>query len=62
MIDPTPMKIFLDTADTELIKKYFSTGLIDGVTTNPTLFMKGVRNQDDLYKEFVVFVLKDICL
>ena len=27
------MKIFLDTADTELIKKYYGTGLIDGVTT-----------------------------
>ena len=46
MIDPTPMKIFLDTADTELIKKYFSTGLIDGVTTNPTLIMKSGRNPE----------------
>ena len=34
------MKIFLDTADTELIKKYYGTGLIDGVTTNPTLIRK----------------------
>ena len=29
------MKIFLDTADTDVIEKYFSTGLVDGVTTNP---------------------------
>ena len=29
------MKIFLDTADTEVIRKYFQTGLVDGVTTNP---------------------------
>ena len=34
------MKIFLDTADTYAIKDYFDTGLIDGVTTNPTLIMK----------------------
>ena len=30
------MKIFLDTADTDLIRSYYGTGLIDGVTTNPT--------------------------
>src|ERR1700679_2388695 len=34
------MKIFLDTANTELIKKWAHTGLIDGVTTNPTLLSK----------------------
>ena len=37
------MKIFLDTADTGVIEKYFSTGLVDGVTTNPTLIMKSGR-------------------
>jgi len=30
------MKIFLDTANTDDIKKWASTGLIDGVTTNPS--------------------------
>ena len=34
------MKLFLDTADTELIEKHFQTDLIDGITTNPTLIMK----------------------
>jgi transaldolase len=34
------MKIFLDTADIESIKKYRQTGLIDGLTTNPTLLSK----------------------
>ena len=29
------MKIFLDTAETDLIRKYYGTGLIDGITTNP---------------------------
>ena len=30
----------LDTADTGRIEEYYVTGLIDGVTTNPTLIMK----------------------
>jgi transaldolase len=34
------MKIFLDTANVELIKKWAQTGLIDGVTTNPTHLSK----------------------
>ena len=37
------MKIFLDTADTAVIEKHFSSGLIDGITTNPTLIMKSGR-------------------
>ncbi len=36
------MKIFLDTADYETIKKWFETGLVQGVTTNPShLFHAG---------------------
>lgn len=38
------MKIFLDTANTELIEKWAHTGLIDGVTTNPTLLSKENKN------------------
>jgi transaldolase len=34
------MKIFLDTANREVIKKWLPTGLIDGVTTNPSLLSK----------------------
>ena len=34
------MKIFLDTADTQAISDGYETGLIDGITTNPTLIMK----------------------
>ena len=41
------MKLFLDTADTELIEKHFQTDLIDGITTNPTLIMKSGRNPED---------------
>ena len=34
------MKIFLDTANLELIKKYAAWGIVDGVTTNPTWIAK----------------------
>jgi transaldolase len=34
------MKIFLDTANIELIKRWAHSGLIDGVTTNPTHLSK----------------------
>ena len=56
------MKIFLDTADTSEISKYFSTGLIDGVTTNPTLIMKSGRNPDDVYQEIKKIGVKDISM
>ena len=34
------MKIFLDTANIEDIKKYNDMGLLDGITTNPSLLAK----------------------
>ena len=37
------MKIFLDTADVSLIGSAYQTGLIDGVTTNPSLILKSGR-------------------
>ena len=37
------MKIFLDTADKDEIAKAYETGLIDGVTTNPTLILRSGR-------------------
>ena len=56
------MKLFLDTADTEVIKRHYSRGLIDGVTTNPTLIMKSGRNPDDVYQELVDLGLTDISM
>ena len=56
------MKIFLDTADTEIIKKYWSTGLIDGITTNPSLIMKSGRNPEDVYQELVDLGVPDISM
>ena len=37
------MKIFLDTADVDMIGSAYETGLLDGVTTNPTLILKSGR-------------------
>ena len=56
------MKIFLDTADTDIIKKYYGTGLIDGVTTNPTLIMRSGRDPEDVYQELQDIGLKDISM
>ena len=56
------MKLFLDTADTELIEKYYKTNLIDGVTTNPTLIMKSGRNPEDVYQELIDMGLDDVSM
>ncbi len=56
------MRIFLDTAETNLIKKHYSTGLIDGITTNPTLIMKSGRNPEDVYHELEDIGLIDISM
>ena len=56
------MKIFLDTADTEVIRKYYETGFVDGVTTNPTLIMKSGRNPDDVYQEIADIGIADISM
>ena len=56
------MKIFLDTADTELIRNYFETGLVDGVTTNPSLIMKSGRDPEEVYQEIKDIGVKDISM
>ena len=56
------MKIFLDTADVNLIGKYYDTGLIDGVTTNPTLIKKGGRDPEQVYKELTIIGIDDISM
>jgi len=56
------MKIFLDTADTEVISKYFETGLIDGVTTNPSLIMKAGRDPEVVYQEIKDIGVQDISM
>ena len=56
------MKLFLDTADTELIEKHFQTDLIDGITTNPTLIMKSGRNPEDVYQQLIDMGIDDISM
>ena len=45
------MKIFLDTADVEMIAPAYETGLIDGITTNPTLIKRSGRDPIEVIKE-----------
>tara|TARA_B100000700_G_scaffold158351_1_gene175578 strand:+ start:336 stop:1022 length:687 start_codon:yes stop_codon:yes gene_type:complete len=59
---PRTMKIFLDTADTEAIKEGYATGLIDGITTNPSLIMKSGRNPEDVYQELIDIGIPDISM
>ena len=62
MNEHTPMKIFLDTANVEEIRKYFGTGLIDGVTTNPTLIRKSGHKHEEVYQELKDIGIKDISM
>ena len=56
------MKIFLDTADTDIIEQHYDTGLIDGVTTNPTLIRKSGKNSEDVYERIKKIGIKDISM
>src|ERR671937_2436665 len=50
------MKIFLDTANLESIKKYNDMGAIDGITTNPSLLSKEKGNPARIMNEIVRIV------
>ena len=56
------MQIFLDTADADVIRKHFDTGLIDGVTTNPTLILKSGRDPEEDYQEIKDIGVQDISM
>jgi transaldolase len=45
------MKIFLDTADVSMIGPAYDTGLLDGVTTNPSLILKSGRQLQEVIEE-----------
>jgi transaldolase len=45
------MQLFADTADTKVLAELMETGLIDGVTTNPTIIAKSGRNMFEVIKE-----------
>jgi transaldolase len=50
------MKFFVDTADINEIKELAATGLLDGVTTNPSLIAKSGRDFLPLIKEITEVV------
>jgi len=50
------MKFFIDTADVEEIKALAPTGLVDGVTTNPSLIMKSGRDFREVVAEICAIV------
>jgi transaldolase len=50
------MKIFLDTASIESIKKFVDMGIVDGITTNPTLISKEKGHPEDIMREIVKIV------
>ncbi len=56
------MKIFLDTVETDVIRKHFESGLIDGVTTNPSLIMKSGRDPEEVYNEIKDIGVSDISM
>ncbi len=50
------MKFFIDTADVKEIRAAHDLGLVDGVTTNPSLIAKSGRKFKDVIKEIVSIV------
>jgi transaldolase len=50
------MKIFVDTANVKAIKEAMALGIVDGVTTNPTLVAKEGDNPEKIIKEICELV------
>lgn len=56
------MKIFLDTANLESIRKFNDMGLLDGITTNPSLLSKEGGNPKDAMAEITKIIKGDVSL
>ena len=56
------MKLFLDTAIVPDIEDRFSTGLIAGVTTNPTLIRKSGRDPWKVYRDIIELGVNDLSI
>ncbi|OGR01014.1 MAG: fructose-6-phosphate aldolase [Deltaproteobacteria bacterium RIFOXYD12_FULL_50_9] len=50
------MKFFIDTANTEEIKQAVAMGMVDGVTTNPSLIAREKRPFEEILKEIISLV------
>ena len=56
------MKIFLDTANLTSIRKFNDMGLLDGITTNPSLMSKEGGNPKDAMAEITKIIKGDVSL
>ena len=56
------MKIFLDTANLEEIRKYNDMGLLDGITTNPSLLAKEGGDPHEAMEEITRIIKGDVSL
>jgi len=56
------MKLFLDSANTKDVISRFKTGLISGVTTNPTLIFKSGEHPQDVYWDLIKAGIKDVSM
>ena len=50
------MKFFVDTADTDAIRDLHELGMVDGVTTNPSLIHKSGRNIKEVIADIRAFI------
>lgn len=50
------MKFFVDTADTQAIRELADLGMVDGVTTNPSLILKSGRDIEEVTREICAMV------
>lgn len=56
------MKIFLDTANIESIRRYDGMGLVDGITTNPSLLAREGGNPESAMREIATIIRGDVSL
>lgn len=56
------MKLFLDSADRKVIEKYLATGLVDGVTTNPSLLSTQGQNTREVIVDILRMVPGDVSI
>ncbi|MXX21329.1 MAG: fructose-6-phosphate aldolase [Cenarchaeum sp. SB0661_bin_35] len=56
------MKIFLDTANIDEIRRFRNMGLLDGITTNPSLLFREGQNPDYIMEEIASMVSGDVSL
>ena len=56
------MKIFLDTANLDSIRHYSEMGMVDGITTNPTLLSKEGGDPEEIIREIINIVQGPVSL